>query len=531
MSRIDPSEIVNLTIELVHQPSVTGTRVDPGRPMFPFNETLIAEWIHRWFQTRSVRSVLQEVGDGRKNVFAFLPGASARTVILMGHFDTVPVSAGQLAAPPAGGDDGFLYGRGALDMKSGIAVAMKLMESWGKDGAGLPVSVLFVATCDEEVESAGILRAIELIALMKGHPALDETDGETAAALTGGGKCEFLGVVNVDYTTERHPGDTDYHAWNGTVGKVLAGVYVRGFETHAGEYYRGFHAMSLLSRLVAGIDGNTEFSGHAPPPVTLKIRDRKEEYNVMTSPDGWAYFNIFTTRRTPADILEQLRKTCLTILYDYLRELQAGYDRYCREAKIPSSELHWKPHIRTYSELLRMAVERAGEDRVADVLSDVIAPGDGADIREQSFSVIESLLTLLGDHDPVIVLAFLPPFYPYIPPDRGVLGTAAAEAVSETADGTGRKITLEHFYPYISDMSYLKMDRHIRESLGELTGEMPAWERGYELDFDTIGNVDLPVVNIGPYGFGAHQPGERAEKHYTFEVLPALIDRLVRRLK
>jgi hypothetical protein len=128
-----------------------------------------------------------------------------------------------------------------------------------------------------------------------GGAAAYPSDAAAAASLTGGIPCEFLGVINVDYTTERFAGDPDRHVWEGTVGKVLAGVYVRGYQTHAGEYFRGFHAMGLLSRLVTAIDGSNDISGKAPPPVTLKVTDAKDEYNVMTSPAGWAYFNIFTT--------------------------------------------------------------------------------------------------------------------------------------------------------------------------------------------------------------------------------------------
>jgi arginine utilization protein RocB len=42
--------------------------------------------------------------------------------------------------------------------------------------------------------------------------------------------------------------------------------------------------------------------------------------------------------------------------------------------------------------------------------------------------------------------------------------------------------------------------------------------------------VDLPVVNIGPYGFGAHQPEERVEREYSFGVFPGLIARIVESL-
>ncbi len=530
---IDPSDTEKLTRELVSHVTVTGTRTGGpgGRPVW--NESLLAGRIHEWFSERNISSHLQEIPDGRKNVLAFLPGKSPKTVILMGHFDTVPPSPGQVLAPPGGSDDGFLYGRGSLDMKSGIAVAMKLVESW-KTGADPPdVSVLFVATCDEEVESRGVLSAVEFIAELK--------EGKTprSASLSGGTPCEFLGVVNVDYTTERHPGDPAYHVWNGTVGKILAGVYVRGYQTHVGEYYRGFHAMGLLSGMVTAIDGNTQLTGDAPPPVTLKMADAKEEYNVMTSPSGYAYFNIFSTGKTPAQLMGELRGISDRVIGEYLADLNRSYDRYSAAAKIPGGGLIWDVNTRTYSEVYASAAAAAGREKVVESCREVMSGGGPGDVREKSFRLVERLLSLSGDVNPAVVWCFLPPFYPYIAPDAGPLRRSLGGAIPGAGSaggagtgGTGRsvEITVEDFYPYISDMSYLRIEPEIRESLDGLTSEMPAWGRGYHLDFETIARVDLPVINAGPYGFGAHQAEERAEKSYTFGVLPGLLDAIVRGL-
>ncbi len=531
---IDPSDTEQLTRDLVARTSVTGTRTGGPGGQAVWNESLLAGRIHEWFSKRNIASILQEIPDGRKNVLAFLRGKSAKTVILMGHFDTVPPSPGQVLAPPGGGDDGFLYGRGSLDMKSGIAVAMKLVESWKTGGDPPDVSVLFVATCDEEVESRGVLSAVEFIAELK--------EGKTprAAGLSGGSPCEFLGVVNVDYTTERHPGDPAYHVWNGTVGKMLAGVYVRGYQTHVGEYYRGFHAMGLLSRMLAAVDGNAQLTGGAPPPVTLKVTDAKEEYNVMTSPSGYAYFNIFSTGKTPAQLLEELRGISDRVIGEYLGDLNRSYDAYAAAAKIPGGGLVWEVNTRTYSHVYAAAVAAAGREKVVASCREVMS-GDGpGDVREKSFRLVERLLSLSGDGNPVVVLCFLPPFYPYIAPDEGPLRRSLGEAIlgATSAGGAGTRgaggpveITVEDYYPYISDMSYLRIEPEIRESLEGLTSEMPAWGRGYHLDFGTIAKVDLPVINVGPYGFGAHQSEERVEKSYTFGILPGLIDSIIRGLK
>lgn len=533
----DPSDLERLTLQLVAMPSVTGSAAapdadgPPSRDRRVCSETVLAEWIHRWLVERGVSSVLQPLPDGRKNVFAFVPGRSDRAVILMGHIDTVPPSPGQVAGPSGPGDDAYLFGRGALDMKSGIAVAMSMMAGWAGAGSMPPVGVLLIATCDEEVESSGILGAIRLVGAIRnaadGATTPAPSDREAAARLTGGARCRFLGVLNVDYTTERYPGDGEYHAWEGTIGKVLAGVYVRGYQTHAGEYFRGFHAMGLLSRIVSAIDGNGSLAGTAPPPVTLRVADAKEEYNVMTSPAGRAYFNVFTTGKTPADIMAGLRAISDAAIATYLDDLNRGFRRWGEAAGVPAGGLMWEASTLTWSELRVEAVRSAGREKVAAALASVRDSAGSSDVREAGFAMIEALLGLLDHRNPVVVLAFLPPFYPYIAPDDGPFGSAVRRAVASCAPSNGRAVTVERFYPYISDMSYLRLEPEIRRSLDGLTGEMPGWGERYSLDFGTIASVDLPVVNVGPYGFGAHQPEERVERAWTFTDLPRLLGAIV----
>ena len=45
----------------------------------------------------------------------------------------------------------------------------------------------------------------------------------------------------------------------------------------------------------------------------------------------------------------------------------------------------------------------------------------------------------------------------------------------------------------------------------------------YHLPFKDIQELGLPIVNFGPYGFGAHQRGERVLMSYSFGVLPQLL--------
>jgi arginine utilization protein RocB len=91
------------------------------------------------------------------------------------------------------------------------------------------------------------------------------------------------------------------------------------------------------------------------------------------------------------------------------------------------------------------------------------------------------------------------------------------------------------FYPYISDMSYLRLDPGMY--LAALKANMPLWSDefppvggAYSLPLDEIARLGLPMINLGPYGWGAHQRGERLLQSYSFGVLPQLIVEVVERL-
>ena len=113
----------------------------------------LAGTLTRW----GFRVELQDTGGARPNVIARIGrangGSSGRTLLFNGHLDTVGVE-GMIHAPwEANVRDGRLYGRGASDMKAGVAAmcaaALRVAD------ANLDGEVIVTAVTDEEYESAG----------------------------------------------------------------------------------------------------------------------------------------------------------------------------------------------------------------------------------------------------------------------------------------------------------------------------------------------------------------------------------------
>ena len=101
--------------------------------------------------------VLDEVVDGRANVYGMFPGRTEQLVVLDVHTDTVTVE--HMTDPPFDGRiaDGCVWGRGALDTKASMGVMLALLGHWQSTGVRPRPTLLLVGSAGEE--AGGLLGA------------------------------------------------------------------------------------------------------------------------------------------------------------------------------------------------------------------------------------------------------------------------------------------------------------------------------------------------------------------------------------
>jgi acetylornithine deacetylase/succinyl-diaminopimelate desuccinylase-like protein len=125
-------------------------RVDTINP--PGNETRAVEFLAEILEAEGIPYQTAESAPGRGNIWARLEGGDEPGLIMLNHTDVVPADPNYWTTDPLSGEirDGYLYGRGALDMK-GIGISqLATFISLHRAGAPLNRDVLFVATADEE---------------------------------------------------------------------------------------------------------------------------------------------------------------------------------------------------------------------------------------------------------------------------------------------------------------------------------------------------------------------------------------------
>ncbi|RZS43601.1 acetylornithine deacetylase/succinyl-diaminopimelate desuccinylase-like protein [Herbihabitans rhizosphaerae] len=97
---------------------------------------------------------LESGAPGRGNVFARLPGAdSSRGALLIhGHLDVVPADPTEWSVHPFSGavHDGYVWGRGAVDMKDMVAMTLATARRFKRDGIVPPRDLIFAFVADEE---------------------------------------------------------------------------------------------------------------------------------------------------------------------------------------------------------------------------------------------------------------------------------------------------------------------------------------------------------------------------------------------
>lgn len=126
-------------------------RHDTSNP--PGHEEACQSELARWLEARGFTVEPLERTAGRPNLLTRLQGrGEAPPLLLYGHVDVVPADPALWRHPPFGGDlvDGWLWGRGALDMKGPVAVYAAALARARREGLRPAGDVLFAALADEE---------------------------------------------------------------------------------------------------------------------------------------------------------------------------------------------------------------------------------------------------------------------------------------------------------------------------------------------------------------------------------------------
>lgn len=529
-------EILDVLLKTVEFQSDTGTKRE--REI----ENYLLDYISsiEYFKNKSDQYGLKVLDSDplqRGFVWAYYKGTGSKTIILLNHHDVVDSfdygSLSHIAYYPTKlkeelkkldfsenimndlSSDDWLFGRGTADMKAGLSIQLSILNqicSFQK----LDSNILFISVPDEESLSAGMRGCSKFLIELKEKRGFD-----------------YKLVINSE--PHERSDKNSYRVYEGSVGKTMAFVYIRGKKTHIGDIFNGLNPSLILSNILIKTEVNNQFSDKccgqiSPPPSWSFARDFKKRYDASIPLSAGGYLSFLTLNRTPKEILFNLKKICHDSLRESISQIELNYTELYDKKLI-----NYKPTVKLYSELYNEAMDNNREktlkdlDRIFSVISEKIN-SNTLTIPESNFYIVETLLENIDDNNPTVIIGLSPPYYPHISNNARGFKLDLDHLQSICSDCFSNRLEISEYFMGISDLSYVGLqDSH--EVIPYIEKNMPLLLNNYySIPLEEMRMLNLPVVNIGPWGQDYHKITERVYLPDVINQTPQLILETIKKI-
>ncbi|WKA54570.1 M20/M25/M40 family metallo-hydrolase [Planococcus shixiaomingii] len=521
-----PDDLRALLCELVSWESRTLT---PAEREFPYKvkEKLMGL---DYFREHPDYLSLPEADPGRSFLTAFYKNPeTVETLVLISHFDTVQTEEyGDLEPLSCRPEEltqklherkdelpeearldlesgKYLFGRGTMDMKMGLALHMALIEKASNEQ--WPINLVLLTVPDEEVNSSGMRAAVsELVKLRDQHGL------------------SYKMFFNSEPAFSQMPGDEKHYIYSGTLGKIMPAALFYGKETHVGEPLKGMTANYIASFLTQAMEWNghfqeTDLGESTPLPVSLQQKDLKLQYSTQTPYRAVALYNIFLMKRNAAQVMslfEETAKQAATLCNTAYREL-------CEREKVVGIG---EVQVILYEDLLAYAEKKRGTAFIEGIKAEVLKHPEW-DEREKSLRIADKLMIQCHELAPAIVLLFAPPYYPAVNSSDNPLIVESVDVVKRAAAEFGVEVDQIHYFNGLCDLSYVNYSDS-GNGWNSFERNTPVWGEAYSIPFSDMLQLQAPVFNVGPFGKDAHQYTERLHIDSALIHTPYMLESLVK---
>ena len=321
-------EVINLLSDLVKIPSVCG------------QEETIAHFIADWLEKNKLRVEMMDVKPSRPNVVATLEGEEpGPNILLNGHMDTVETGRGWLRDPfGAQVEEERMYGRGSIDMKSGLSCILWAAAVLRQEGLPKRGRLVLTAVVDEEAIARGTY------ALVKQNVTKD-----------------------IDFAMIPEP--TDLKIVTGHRGRAVFDVQINGKPAHSSRPQDGVNAIEkagILLTALPKIRGPRHPRMGEPTINTLKIEGGQEE--VMLVPDRCRLLidRCLVPGYTTKDALQDFTQLIAEVGIDAKAKLPTRETPFCEPFEISDNNPHLKLIREVADEVLGKTVDLSFHDWPCD---------------------------------------------------------------------------------------------------------------------------------------------------------------------
>lgn len=418
--------------------------------------------------------------------------------------------------------DEFVFGRGVADMKGGGSIQLALLERYSRLD-NFKGNIVLLAVPDEENLSAGMRAGVRLLEELKD-------------------KYGFNYKLMINSEPHQRKNDDEGIFSEGSVGKIMPFVYVRGSLSHIGKVFEGLNPVSILSEIVRRTELNMDFADVvadecAPPPTWLHMKDSKTQYDVSMPLSMYGCFSVLTMTQTPEEVMDKVRKVCTDSFENVIDDMSTSFEEFSHKTKPVAGKLPWVVSVSSFGDLYQEAQSLYGDHFINEYKKamEAIAKDikrNSINIIEGNYKIIEFVYNYIDDLSPRIVYGLIPPYYPSVSNlnCKNITGEFFEEVIGSYAEKNfSQRYTKEYFYTGISDLSYTNIT-DASTSGKTLSRYMPLFGVSYDIPFESIQKISMPCINIGPWGKDFHKLTERASKEDLYVRTPAIINEVVFRI-
>ena len=418
-------------------------------------------------------------------------------------------------------DDTFIFGRGVCDMKGGGSIQIALLKRYS-ELENFNGNIVLIAVPDEENLSAGMRSAVRLLSELQDKYNL-----------------KYKLMINTE-PHQRKDDETGVFS-EGSVGKIMPFVYVRGYLAHAGKVFEGLNPIHIMSKIVSRTELNMDFSDvegkeAAPPPTWLYLKDSKEQYDVSMPLSVKGCFGILTLNQTPQSILEKVKNICEESFDEVIDDMNNSFRRFAKATGLPLKYLQWESKVVNFQELFKEAEAAYGDEFIREYNKELEIlgkklKGNEISIIHCNFELIEFIYGYIDDIKPRIVYGLIPPYYPNVSNlfiddlDENV-SSLCDNLIKFTQEEFNQNYNTEYFYTGISDLSYSSIEKS-GEIYKALEESMPLLGQFYNVPVELIEKISMPCINIGPWGKDFHKMTERVNKEDLYIRTPRIINKAI----
>ncbi|NBI08207.1 M20/M25/M40 family metallo-hydrolase [Senegalia massiliensis] len=528
-------KIEEILLDMVNIKSDTGTKLEKDIEKYIYKYISTFEY----FKNNKNHYGRFDVNDEfeRKVIWALVKGIGEETIVLLHHHDVVDsLDYGKFkkyAYSPKElkkqyktlefsqeikedlNSNKWYFGRGTADMKAGAAIQLEILKHYSEK-INFNGNILLLSVPDEENLSIGMRKSIGLLNKLKDKFNL---------------KYELL-INSEPHTRKEKEVGTIY---DGSVGKIMPIVYVKGFKSHIGEIFSGFNPLLILSKIAINIETNMDFSDSdlgevSPPPTWIYLRDFKKNYDVSVPEAAGGYFSILPLKQTPKEILNKIKHICEITFKESINILNNNYKIYSKDNAI----LSWNPKVKFFNEIYKEAKVNGKEEfekeykELIKKLKEDIKKGK-INIPNSNFILIKKVLEYTRSNDPIVVIGISPPYYPPVSNENLDVNKKISnikEIINKKSKEFGESYDLKRYFMGISDLSYTSLIKG-EEVVPYIEENTPIWNHIYEIDFENLKQLRIPVINIGPWGKDLHKMTERVYMTDVVNNTPKLIMEVV----